>query len=130
MGILQEMTGLVEYLIDTFGLEKKSRYEIKQSIIRDSIYGVDIDPGAVDIARLRFWLSLIVDAHEPIPLPNLEFKFVCANSLIPLENDSLFTNKDVIEKLRTIKNEYFRTSDNDKKEELKMEFQTLKSDLL
>ena len=130
MGILQEMTGLVEYLIDTFGLEKKSRYEIKQSIIRDSIYGVDIDPGAVDIARLRFWLSLIVDAHEPIPLPNLEFKFVCANSLIPLENDSLFTNKDVIEKLRTIKNEYFRTSDNDKKEDLKMEFQTLKSDLL
>lgn len=130
MGILQEMTGLVEYLIDTFGLEKKSRYEIKQSIIRDSIYGIDIDPGAVDIARLRFWLSLIVDAPEPIPLPNLEFKFVCANSLIPLENDSLFTNKDVIEKLRTIKNEYFKTSDNDRKEELKTEFDTLKSDLL
>lgn len=130
MGILQEMVGLVEYIFDTFELWEKSRYEIKQSIIRDSIYGVDIDPGAVDIARLRFWLSLIVDAPEPIPLPNLEFKFVCANSLIPLENDSLFTNKTTIERLKIIKDEYFKVSDSDKKEELRAEFNALKSDLL
>ena len=130
MGILQEMTGLVEYLIDTFGLEKKSRYEIKQSIIRDSIYGVDIDPGAVDIARLRFWLSLIVDAHEPIPLPNLEFKFVCANSITPLENDTLFTNKDIIAKLRSIKQQYFQTSDYETKQKLQADFGEAKLELL
>ena len=130
MGILQEMTGLVEYLIDTFGLEKKSRYEIKQSIIRDSIYGVDIDPGAVDIARLRFWLSLIVDAHEPIPLPNLEFKFVCANSIIPLESDTLFTNTDIIAKLRSIKQQYFQTSDYEKKQKLQADFGEAKLELL
>jgi hypothetical protein len=130
MGILQEMTGLVEYLIDTFGLEKKSRYEIKQSIIRDSIYGVDIDPGAVDIARLRFWLSLIVDAHEPIPLPNLEFKFVCANSITPLENDTLFTNTDIISKLRSIKQQYFQTSDYETKQKLQADFGEAKLELL
>lgn len=130
MGILQEMTGLVEYLIDTFGLEKKSRYEIKQSIIRDSIYGVDIDPGAVDIARLRFWLSLIVDAHEPIPLPNLEFKFVCANSITPLENDTLFTNAETIIKLRSIKQQYFQTSDYDIKQKLQADFGEAKLELL
>jgi hypothetical protein len=56
--------------------------DIKRRIIEHSIHGVDIDPGAVEIARLRCWLSLIVDEVEPRPLPNLEFKIHCANSLI------------------------------------------------
>lgn len=64
-----------------------SMYQIKREIIKNSIYGVDIDPWAIDIARLRFWLSLVVDADIPEPLPNFEFKFVCANTLIPLEEE-------------------------------------------
>jgi hypothetical protein len=43
---------------------------------------VDIDPGAIEIARLRFWLSLVVDAKTPEPLPNLDYKLYCADSLI------------------------------------------------
>ena len=62
-------------------------YQIKRETIRNSIYGVDIEPGAIDIARLRFWLSLVVDAEHPEPLPNFEFKFVCANTLIPLKEE-------------------------------------------
>ena len=62
-------------------------YQIKRETIKNSIYGVDIEPGAIDIARLRFWLSLVVDAEHPEPLPNFEFKFVCANTLIPLDED-------------------------------------------
>jgi len=54
MGILQEMFGLRKYLQDTFGLEKVSSFVIKQEIIQNNIYGVDIDSWAVDIARLRF----------------------------------------------------------------------------
>ncbi len=55
---------------------------IKRNIIQNSIYGVDIDSGAVDIARLRFWLSLIVDEEEPIPLPNLDYKIMQGDSLL------------------------------------------------
>lgn len=67
-------------------------YELKKHIIRNSIYGVDIEKGAVDIARLRFWLSLVVDATKPEPLPNLDYKIMQGNSLlesyegIPLDN--------------------------------------------
>ncbi len=56
----------------------------KEAIIRDTLYGVDIKPGAIEIAQLRLWLSLIVnqtmaDAH---PLPNLDYKLMAGNSLI------------------------------------------------
>lgn len=56
--------------------------EIKLDIIQNSIYGVDIEKGAVDIARLRFWLSLVVDKDQPETLPNLDYKIMCGNSLI------------------------------------------------
>lgn len=58
------------------------RAEAKKSIIQNSIYGVDLESGAVDIARLRFWLSLVVDEDEPQPLPNLDFKIMQGNSLL------------------------------------------------
>ena len=43
---------------------------------------MDIDPGAIEIARLRFWLALVVDEDEPRPLPNLDYKIHRADSLI------------------------------------------------
>ncbi|MFR9510766.1 MAG: TaqI-like C-terminal specificity domain-containing protein [Rikenellaceae bacterium] len=58
------------------------RAETKKAIIQNSIYGVDIEQGAVDIARLRFWLSLVVDEDVPQPLPNLDYKIMCGNSLL------------------------------------------------
>ena len=54
--------------------------KIKRDIIQNNIFGVDIEQGAVDIARLRFWLALVVDANEPQPLPNLDYKITCGNS--------------------------------------------------
>ncbi|MBQ3788537.1 MAG: N-6 DNA methylase [Bacteroidales bacterium] len=59
-----------------------SRVELKKQIIENNIYGVDIERGAIDIARLRFWLSIVVDAEEPEPLPNFDYKFMQGNSLI------------------------------------------------
>lgn len=53
---------------------------IKRDIIQNNIFGVDIEQGAVDIARLRFWLALVVDEEEPQPLPNLDYKIMCGNS--------------------------------------------------
>jgi hypothetical protein len=67
--------------------------QTKRDIIQNNIFGVDIEQGAVDIARLRFWLALVVDADEPQPLPNLDYKITCGNSLLsrypidaPIEN--------------------------------------------
>lgn len=56
--------------------------KMKRYIMQQSIYGVDIEQGAVDIARLRFWLAMVVDENEPQPLPNLHFKIMQGNSLI------------------------------------------------
>ena len=63
-------------------LVEKNAADIKRHIIQNNIYGVDIEKGAVDIARLRFWLSLIVDEDTPRFLPNLDFKIMQGNSLL------------------------------------------------
>lgn len=55
---------------------------IKKHIIQNNIYGVDIEKGAVDLARLRFWLNIVVDEDKPTPLPNLDFKIMQGNSLL------------------------------------------------
>ncbi|MBO6795311.1 MAG: N-6 DNA methylase [Balneolaceae bacterium] len=55
---------------------------VKKNIIQNSIYGVDIEKGAVDIAQLRFWLSLVVEEIEPEPLPNLDYKIMQGDSLL------------------------------------------------
>lgn len=63
----------------------RSIYELKRNAIENSIYGVDIDGGAVEIAKLRFWLSLVVDEEDIKnikPLPNLDYKIMQGNSLI------------------------------------------------
>lgn len=62
--------------------EQYDRAELKKQIIQRNIYGVDIEKGAVDIARLRFWLSIVVDEETPSPLPNLDYKIMQGNSLI------------------------------------------------
>ena len=78
MGLLNELLHCREVLSG----EHYDRAEIKKSIIHNNIYGVDIDKGAVDIARLRFWLSIVVDEETPSPLPNLDYKIMQGNSLI------------------------------------------------
>ncbi|WP_457623888.1 DNA methyltransferase, partial [Persephonella sp.] len=65
--------------------ENSNIYKLKKEAIENSIYGVDIDIGATEIAKLRLWLSLIVDEENPYkidPLPNLEYKIMCGNSLL------------------------------------------------
>jgi type I restriction-modification system DNA methylase subunit len=57
---------------------------MKRYIMEHNIYGVDIEKGAIDIARLRFWLAMVVEEKEPIPLPNLHFKIMHGNSLLEI----------------------------------------------
>ncbi len=65
--------------------KQKSDYDLKRETIENCLYGVDLMPSAVDICKLRFWLSLIVDEVDMKnikPLPNLDNKIMCGNSLI------------------------------------------------
>ena len=77
MGLLNE---LYQCRLALLGEEKS--VNIKKEIIQNNIYGVDIEKGAVDIARLRFWLALVVEEEIAEPLPNLDYKIMQGNSLL------------------------------------------------
>lgn len=106
---------------------------IKRHIMEQNIYGVDIEKGAVDIAQLRFWLAMIVEEKEPMPLPNLHFKIMQGNSLLEsyqgkdlsdLTNTvdvkaSLFEADNFeSESLAASLREYYKTSDHAKRNRL------------
>lgn len=87
MGLLNELVRL-RASIDAWAKDEKGNLlpddyaALKSEIICNNIYGVDIEHGAIDIARLRFWLSIVVDEKVPHTLPNLDYKFMQGNSLI------------------------------------------------
>lgn len=79
--------------------DQRDPYKLKWQTIKNSIYAVDIEASAVDIAKLRLWLSIVVDENlepsyeelrydenvkqrDPHPLPNLDYNIMCGNSLI------------------------------------------------
>lgn len=79
MGLLRELYSCRKAIE---GIDDETAVRIKTEIIQNNIYGVDIEKGAVDIARLRFWLALIVDEKNPHALPNMDFKIMQGNSLL------------------------------------------------
>lgn len=115
MGMLNELFACTRAITG----DAKTNVELKQHIVKNNIYGVDIEKGAVDIARLRFWLAIVVDETEPNPLPNLDYKIMQGNSLlesfegIDLSNlcssqkDSLFDDANDIETLLQYLETYF-----------------------
>ncbi|WP_447636160.1 Eco57I restriction-modification methylase domain-containing protein [Flavobacterium microcysteis] len=149
MGLLQEIFTLKERIAFDLGYSVWSPATVKENIIQNSIYGVDIEKGAVDIAQLRFWLSLIVDADVPKALPNLAYKIVVGNSLVSKFEDEVIEidwstdsakgglfAQELIEKkinlLRQISEKqklYFKAK-GQKKEKLAKEIRTLKLDIL
>lgn len=89
-------------------------YARKLYLIENCIYGVDIQPIAIQISKLRFFISLVVDQktnNNPVdnfgirPLPNLEAKFVAANTLIGLEKKeaNLFDSEAIKQKEKELK---------------------------
>ncbi len=77
-------------------LIERNLYDLKLNTIENSLYGVDIEPSAVDIAKLRMWLSIVVDApkEDVKPLPNLDFNFKIGNSLLDeLDGIKLFNEE-------------------------------------
>ena len=128
--------GLLNRIVDV--LEKispeASLYQLKLALIENCIYGIDIQSIAVQISKLRFFISLICDCEKDetkpnfgIPtLPNLETKFVCANSLIDKQTEdsqgNLFEDPRIQEtkdKLIELRNEHFRAKSASQKRRLR-----------
>jgi len=112
----------------TFFIKDMNRtvYNFKRECIEKSLYGVDIDPGAVEIAKLRLWLSLVVDEEDIKqikPLPNLDYKIVCANSLMGVSKDLL--NTPLLQKLEQAKQSYFNETSPSKKQKNKQRIDEL-----
>lgn len=106
LGLLNEIVRLRETITTYIAVEmnsfsklvmynsERSPYKLKRETIKNCIFAADIEPSAVDIARLRLWLALVIDDNvvpgsnniwdhaNPIPLPNLEGNIVCGNSLV------------------------------------------------
>lgn len=129
---------LTEKLKD-FGFEHRESvsdsryiYRLKRHIIQESIYGVDIDASAIDIARLRLWLSLVVDEDDLDPietLPNLDYKIVCGNSLIGLP-DGAMKDLTVEAELEKLKERFYSTTDDVRKKTLRKQINTKIRELL
>ncbi|RQW05355.1 hypothetical protein EH223_05175 [candidate division KSB1 bacterium] len=115
-------------IMQKFGSDKDLwDFSRKLGIIRKSIYGVDIQPIAVEISKLRVFLSLVVDekvddskSNRGIEhLPNLEFKFIAANTLIGLPDVGMasFSESDqILDELKRLRESYFTSSGANKKE--------------
>jgi type I restriction-modification system DNA methylase subunit len=121
--IIRARTALTPYFKD---LAERSVYHLKRHTIQNSLYGVDIDIGAVEIAKLRLWLSLVVDEEDVQniqPLPNLDYKIVAGNSLLGVEK-TLF-NQEKFNRLEELKPKFFNESDRKKKAQFKRQIEAL-----
>jgi len=153
VGMMSEIVKAKMFFLETECLEKtytdnkgelkqRSTYNYKRNCIEHSLYGVDIDPGAVEIAKLRMWLSLVVDEDDITnikPLPNLDYRIMQGNSLISefmginFDNDKVnkngglfkYENDELIEEFQKKKDEFLNASNVSKKSELKEEVEGL-----
>ncbi len=149
IGLLQKMVFLLEQVDSDFEISKKKfgktffatrqhliqnkNYLRKLVLIRDVIHGVDIQPIAVEISKLRCFLTLIVE-QEVVddlpnrglePLPNLDFQFVCGDSLISLDEQrqlSFGENSHLEEELSLIREEFYSTNNSKRREVLKKKY--------
>lgn len=118
--------------------KESSDYGRKLFLIENCIYGVDIQPIAAEISKLRCFLTLVVDDtihdNDPNrgvnPLPNLEFKFVAANSLLPLPEGGLFqsTTGALLSRLGSVRHEYIN-SFGEKKATAKRHFKDIQDEI-
>lgn len=133
------------YLLEVFNEQRNyPDYGRKLYLIQNCIYGVDIQPIAVQLTKLRFFLSLILDQKPSndkdnnfgiLPLPHLETKFVCANTLIGLESGKQLIMRSgelqrIENELKRVRERYFRVRNRDEKKRLEDRDKELRKELL
>lgn len=132
VGMMTEIVR-VRNVLTTYLTDKKGRtiYNFKRHVIQNCLYGVDIDSSAVDIAKLRLWLSLVVDEediNQIRPLPNLDYKIVCGNSLLGVEKT--LENWQLFDKLEKLKPLLFNETNSSKKQEYKLQIDKLIKEII
>ena len=131
VGMMNEIVSLRNSLTSYIGdKSKRTLYNLKRHTIEKCIYGVDIDNSAVEVAKLRLWLSLVVDEEKRDgiqPLPNLDYKIVHGNALIGLPQD-LF-NDSKFKKLEEIKPLYLNETQSERKQKCKEQIDGLIEDI-
>ena len=138
LGMMQE---LIELQVRLFNVTRdaESLYDLKLEIIQRNLYGVDIDDFAVNIAMLRLWLSLAIDYDKdetPPPLPNLDFKVVCGDSLLGPDPSSgaevqgtLGQNVAQMRRLGDLKGEFMRAKPGPGKDRLRADIESAKAEI-
>lgn len=140
VAMLDIVTKVKYYLLLFLGNKDPDIYKIKKNFIENSLYGVDIDSGAIEIAKLRLWLALVVDEKNYLNiggLPNLDYKLVQGDSLHnnienisleldvsikrQLELDEVVDNKteNLIKNLKDIGKKYFSSTNTIEKKTIK-----------
>ena len=127
MGLLNELVRL-RIAIGAWADKANDIAALKREIIQNNIYGVDIEKGAVDIARLRFWLSIVVDSEQPEALPNFDYKFMQGNSLLEsfdgFDLSHIMDNHTEVQSDKSKKLSYQRKIGGNENIQLKMDFTT------
>lgn len=130
VGMMHEIVRARETLTTYIGKNRdRTPYNFKRHAIQESIYGVDIDPGAVDIAKLRLWLSLVVDEDDfktIKPLPNLDYKIVCGDSLSSV---NILFHHTQLQELERLKGKYFEETNPREKIQFKEDIDSLISEI-
>jgi hypothetical protein len=103
--------------------DARSEYDLKRHAIEYCLFGVDIDPGAVEVAKLRLWLSLVVDEDDfknIKPLPNLDYKVYRGNSLICAPEHAV-TKTNIAGEIEKLITGFFSETHPGRKQELQQE---------
>lgn len=118
VGLMNEIVRIRNALTPYIGEDgDRTSYNFKREAIQNCLYGVDVDSGAIEICKLRLWLSLVVDEEERKniqPLPNLDYKIVQGNSLLSVEKNLL--NHQPYNELEKLKPQYFSETSVTKKQ--------------
>lgn len=124
VGIMNEIVKAREILTTYLsGVKEGDRtpYELKRHCIQECIYGVDIDHSAIDVAKLRLWLSLVVDEddfYKIKPLPNLDYKIIEGNSLIGVPENT-FRDSKLEDEIQELKAQLFDETNKTVKDKLR-----------
>ncbi len=135
LGMMQELVELWAILYsDRLKTDARSFYDLKLHIIERNLYGVDIDPFAVNIAMLRMWLSLAIEyeGDKPKPLPNLDLTIVTGDSLLAAHSADGGVQSalgDTTAELQELKSRYMRTSAGPAKASLRAQINDVSGEL-
>ena len=127
--VVRARSALTPYFND---VRERTPYHFKRHAILNCLYGVDIDPGAVEIAKLRLWLSLVVDEESVTqikPLPNLEYKVVVGDSLRMVDHADRFFKSNELKELEKLKIKIFEETDHSRKNEIKRHIEKLLNEI-